>query len=186
MQLLHDTWYEVPRPMERMGNVIRLAWIGVLLIAVLGCGEGGGGREDRAIPAATPGIVQMAVVPSTARRIGGCGGTAIYQGPVSAPITMPSVYPYAVSRPPDVVAVLFAYPLQAVHPKRNNKILWSVGASRNGSPLAIEGRPLGGSTTILLDREPANASVMPPSSGELSLGRSVPQSSMCRMQGVGS
>ncbi len=141
--------------MRRAGEVGRLAGFGLVLIAAASCG---GGEHARATPAATPVAVQTAVVPPAASGIGGCGNTPIHRGPAPALVPSPPPLPYAVSRPPDVVAVLFAYPLRAGHPENpRNEILWAVGAPRNGSPLVIEGRFLGGGPTVRLDQEPANS-----------------------------
>jgi hypothetical protein len=56
---------------------------------------------------------------------------------------VPSPTPYALGSGEPVAAFFFAYPLRAGHPTSPaNKILWVVGAPRNGRPLAITARPM--------------------------------------------
>jgi hypothetical protein len=57
---------------------------------------------------------------------------------------VPSPTPYALGSGEPVAAFFFAYPLRAGHPTApTNKILWVVGAPRNGQPLVITARPMG-------------------------------------------
>ncbi len=76
---------------------------------------------------------------------GGCGSTEIYKGGVLADwanVNAPTGLPYVVTTEGLVVGYLFSYPLKGGL-NAQNKILWYVGAPRNGTTLTAQGHPLG-------------------------------------------
>jgi hypothetical protein len=88
----------------------------------------------------------------------GCGDTQISPGRMpdwTAAAGVPADLPYAVSREANVVAVLFGYPLRAGtrDDGRSNKILWVMRDPRDGKPMHLVARPLGGGDPVTLTRE---------------------------------
>ena len=97
-----------------------------------------------ATPASSP--TPLAIrSPSGAQLLaGGCGSTAIYKGgtlPPWASVNAPTL-PYVVADDGLALGYLFSNPLKAGIDAQN-KILWYVGAPRNGSTLRAQGHPLG-------------------------------------------
>lgn len=96
---------------------------------------------------------------------GGCGSTPLHQGGVPTWLddagghNNPVGVPYVLAMPAHAGGFVFGYPLRAGHPQNpNNKILWVVGAPRNGSSLEITGHPLNAATPSVDVTQPANSS----------------------------
>jgi hypothetical protein len=94
------------------------------------------------------------VTPTPTAIAGGCGTTAVRRGGMPA-WTKPafadssggyaSAIPYSVADHGNAVAVLFAHPLRAGHPRHTvNKVLWIMRLPRRGSPLTVSAKPLTG------------------------------------------
>ncbi|HEY3086312.1 MAG TPA: hypothetical protein VGK28_12740 [Candidatus Dormibacteraeota bacterium] len=103
----------------------------------------------------------MASVPPVGaqRMSGGCGATEIYKGgslPGWANVNAPSL-PYVVATGGLAVGYLFSYPLKAGL-NGENKILWYVGAPRNGTTLNAQGHPLGANAPTTMFSKAADSS----------------------------
>jgi hypothetical protein len=99
---------------------------------------------------------QAAVVP------GGCGKTVIYRGGIPDSLNgaggrnNPLGLPYAVADPAIAAGFLFSYPLKSG--PDGDKILWVVGAPRNGAVLSIDIHPIGGDRPALHFSQAADSS----------------------------
>ena len=96
---------------------------------------------------------------------GGCGSTPLHKGGVPSWLddagghNNPVGVPYVLAMPAHAGGFVVGYPLRAGHPQNpNNKILWVVGAPRNGSSLEISGHPLNAATPTVHVTQPANSS----------------------------
>lgn len=78
---------------------------------------------------------------------GGCGRTKVYRGGIPASLDQaggnnnPTGLAYAVADPPIAAGFIFSHPLKAG--PQGDKILWVMGAPRDGNPLAIDAHPYG-------------------------------------------
>jgi hypothetical protein len=139
------------------------ALIGLVLLAVVGCGGGGHsssqgvtGLKEASAASAGPTLVA-----------GGCGATKLYRGRLpawTAPAFSdssagPPPWPYALSERRTVVAIVFGYPLRAGAPTSPaNKVLWIMSLPRQGSPLTIEASPLHANAPLIRVAWPADSS----------------------------
>jgi hypothetical protein len=91
----------------------------------------------------------------------GCGSTPILRGALPAWTTSagpPGDVPYVVSADGNVVGILYGYPFRAGTPTgRVSKVLWVVREPRGGSPLKIEGHPVGAASPTGHAEVPADA-----------------------------
>ena len=111
----------------------------------------------RSSPSASP-TVQASIVST------GCGSTAVLHGGIPSWLDQaggynnPSDLPYVIAHPAQAAGFLFTYPLRAAHPENpSNKVLWVVRIPRSGSPLVIDGHPLGATTPVVHEVRPANS-----------------------------
>ena len=123
--------------------------------------------SSQAATGSTPGPVTASATPAEmASQLGtGCGSTAVLQGGTPAWLDAagghnnPTGLPYVIGHPALVAGFLFADPLRADSPESPaNKVLWVVRMPRNGSPLVIDGHPLGAATPRVHQSQPANSS----------------------------
>lgn len=105
-------------------------------------------------------------LPTTARPTpGGCGRTQVYQGPAPAWVEEASAHslraggpPYAIAVPAIAAGFIFGYPLRAGHPRNpSSKVLWVVRSPRQGSPLQVDGHPLGAQQPAVHESVPADS-----------------------------
>jgi hypothetical protein len=96
---------------------------------------------------------------------GGCGTTQVFKGGEPDWLTTagdnnnPKGLPYFITSPATAAGFLFAYPLRAGNVSNpNNKILWVVGLPRDGSPLRVQGHPLGAGSPTTDQSFPADSS----------------------------
>jgi hypothetical protein len=94
---------------------------------------------------------------------GGCGSTQARVGAVPAWLdaaaghNLPQL-PYVIAVPDSAAGFLFARPLRAGRPENPaNKILWVVRTPREGSPLEVDGHPLGTDGPIVHQSQPADS-----------------------------
>lgn len=127
--------------------------------AVPACSSSGG---KSSAPATTTPVSATAAIPAGAHTVvGACGSTTLHQGaswPWTGPARAPDGLVQATGDNGLAVAYLFAHPLRSGHPdERNNKILWVMRKSRNGSDLVITAQPLGESTPTVTVRRPPDS-----------------------------
>jgi hypothetical protein len=107
------------------------------------------------VPRGTPPVAGARYVP------GGCAATRLLRGtsPAWAKSANPPAIRYALSDRREAAAYLFGYPLVAGQPRRSaDKVLWVVRRPRDGSPLRLTGRRLGGSPRPVSSTWPADSS----------------------------
>lgn len=113
-------------------------------------------------PSLAPAVLTFAPQ-STAKVVdGGCVTTKVYQGGVPASLdeagahNNPDGLPYVVADPAIAAGFIFNYPLKAG--SQGDKILWVVGAPRQGGPLAIDAHPYGADQPTAYFNQDANSS----------------------------
>ena len=140
----------------------KLAVLGCL--AITGCGSIVGATHPTPSVAAIPTAPAVLTFHPTSQAIrveGGCGATAVYRGGISPSLdeagghNNPGDLPYAIADPPIAAGFLFSYPLR--HGPEGNKILWVVGAPRNGATLSITMHPLDAPQPVVLLTKPADS-----------------------------
>lgn len=93
---------------------------------------------------------------------GGCGQTKVYRGGIPASLdeagdhNNPAGLNYVIANPPIAAGFIFSYPLTSG--PQGDKILWVVGARRNGEPLAIDAHPFGADQPIVYFNKDADSS----------------------------
>ena len=93
---------------------------------------------------------------------GGCAASKVYRGGVPASLdeagghNNPPGLPFVVTEPPIAAGFLFSYPLKSG--PSGNKILWVVGAPREGDPLAVDAHPYGADQPIVYFNKDADSS----------------------------
>src|SRR5438105_15763542 len=94
----------------------------------------------------------------------GCGSTAVLRGGDSDWLETagghnnPTSVRYVIGHPALVAGFLFSDPPRAGHPENpSNKVLWVVRTPRDGSPLTIDGHPLGATEPRVHLAQPANS-----------------------------
>ena len=113
-----------------------------IITALLGIGCSGQAAA-RPTPSSTPAATLSAGA-------AGCGSTAVLRGGIpdwletAGGHNNPTSLRYVIGHPALVAGFLFSDPLRAGHPENpSNKVLWVVRMPRDGSPLTIDGHPLG-------------------------------------------
>lgn len=133
---------------------MRAGAIAVMAVLLVACSSD---ATARSTPSTSP-TVKASVVST------GCGSTAVLHGGIPAWLDQaggynnPSELPYVIAHPSLAAGFLFTYPLHAgLGASGDNKILWVVRTPRNGSPLSIDGHPLGAASPTVHDQRPDNS-----------------------------
>lgn len=137
----------------------RLVVLAIVMLVLAGCvsrsvKSGPKPTASPTVPATTSPPTVLTFQPTPAATIveGGCGTTKVYRGGIPASLDQagahnnPTGLAYVVADPPIAAGFLFNYPLSAG--PQGDKILWVMGAPRDGAPLAIDAHPYGASQPV--------------------------------------
>jgi hypothetical protein len=135
-----------------MGRRTGIAGVSVMLcVMAAGCGASKQSHAQGSTAGGDPQQVQVRCAPAPLRR----------GAPPAWAAGAPTQIPFALARGARVAAFFFVYPspLRTGHPGRpTNKILWVVGAPRQGKPLKIVARLFGKRRSPVRFSWPANSS----------------------------
>src|SRR5438094_4227393 len=133
---------------------MRVAFASIASLLLIACS---GQATARPTPSSTPTATLTAGA-------AGCGSTAVLRGGIpdwlgtAGGNNNPTFLRYVIGHPALVAGFLFGDPLRAGHPENpSNKVLWVVRMPRDGSPLVVDGHPLGGTEPQVHLTQPANS-----------------------------